>query len=127
MKLNILMVLNAIVAGVFGIAFVLVPKWLVSQYGVTADAPLTYMAQLFGAALIALAVATWMARNATDSTARQAIIVGLATGNTVGFVVALIGQLGAVVNALGWLTVVIYFVLALGFAYFVVRGPAPAA
>jgi hypothetical protein len=36
----------------------------------------------------------------------------------VGFVLALVGQLGNVVNALGWLTVAIYLLLALGFGYF---------
>jgi hypothetical protein len=121
MKLNILMVLNAIVAGVFGVAFVGVPGRVVSLYGVTPDAPLIYVARLFGAALIVLAVVTWMARNATDSDARRAIVFGLATGNIVGFFVALIGQLGAVVNALGWFTVVIYFLLALGFGFFALR------
>jgi hypothetical protein len=124
MRLNILMVLNAIVAGVFGVVFVLVPGWLVSLYGVTADASLTYVAQLFGAALIALAVVTWMARNAADSDARRAIVLGLAIGNIVGFVVALIGQFGAVVNTLGWSTVVIYLLLALGFGFFALRKPA---
>ena len=124
MRLNILMVLNAIVAGVFGVVFVLVPGRLVSLYGVTADASLTYVAQLFGAALIALAVVTWMARNAADSDARRAIVLGLAIGNIVGFVIALIGQLGAVVNALGWSTVVIYLLLALGFGFFALRKPA---
>lgn len=115
MKLNVLMICNAIVAGVFGIAFALAPGWVVSLYGVAPDAQLGYVAQLFGAALIVLAVVTWMARDAADSDARQAIVVGLAVGDSVGFVVALIGQLGAVVNPLGWSSVAIYGLLAAGF------------
>ena len=126
MKLSALMIVNAVVAAVFGIAFVVVPGQLVSLYGVTGDAPLRYVGQLFGAALLVLAVVTWLARNAPASAARQAIVLGLATGNTVGFVVALIGQLGGVVNARGWSTVVIYLVLALGFGYVALRRPAPA-
>jgi hypothetical protein len=39
MKVNALMVVNAIVAGLFGIGFVLVPAQLLSQYGITTDAP----------------------------------------------------------------------------------------
>ena len=126
MRLNALMVVNAVVATVFGIAFVIVPGQVASLYGVTGDAPLRYVGQLFGSALLVLAVVTWLARNAPDSAARQAIVLGLATGNTVGFVVALIGQLGGVVNARGWSTVVIYLVLALGFGYVALRRPAPA-
>jgi hypothetical protein len=127
MKLNVLMMVNAVIAAVFGIAFVVVAGPLVSLYGVTADAPFRYVGQLFGSALVALAIVTWQARNAADSDARRAIVLGLAIGNTVGFVVALIGQLGAVVNALGWSTVVIYVLLALGFWYFALQRQAPAA
>jgi quinol-cytochrome oxidoreductase complex cytochrome b subunit len=127
MKLNALLMVNAVIAAAFGIAFVIVPGPLVALYGVTADAALRYVGQLLGAALVVLAVVTWLARNATDSDARRAIVLGLAIGSTVGFVVALLGQLGGVVNALGWSTVAIYLLLALGFAYFALRRPAPAA
>jgi hypothetical protein len=127
MKLNAMMMVNAVVAAVFGVAFVIVPGQLASLYGVTADAPLRYVGQLFGSALLALAIVTWLARNATDSDARRAIVHALAIGNTVGFVVALLGQFGGVVNALGWSTVAIYLLLALGFVYFALRRPAPAA
>jgi hypothetical protein len=72
-------------------------------------------------------VLTWSVRNAPDSEARRAILLALLVGDAVGFIVALIGQLGGVVNALGWLTVVIYLLLAIGFAYFrFAGGPAPA-
>jgi hypothetical protein len=74
--------------------------------------------QLFGAALIGFAVLTWAARNATDSDAGRAILLALCVGDAIGFVVALVGQLGGVVNTLGWSTVAIYLVLALGFGYF---------
>jgi hypothetical protein len=126
MRLNALMVVNAVGAAVFGIAFVIVPGQVASLYGVTGDAPLRYVGQLFGSALLVLAVVTWLARNATDSDARRAIVLGLAIGNTVGFVVALLGQLSRVVDALGWSTVVIYLLLALGFGYFALRRAAPA-
>lgn len=118
MKLNTLMVINAIVAAVFGIAFVLVPAQVITLYGLTADAPLKYVGQLFGAALVGFAILTWSARNATDSDARKAIVLALFISNGIGFIVALIGQLAGVVNSLGWSTVVIYLVLAAGFGYF---------
>ncbi len=76
------------------------------------------MGQLFGAALIGFAALTWTARNATDSDAGRAILLALFVADAIGFAVALIGQLGGIVNALGWSTVVIYLVLALGFGYF---------
>jgi hypothetical protein len=118
MKLSTVMVINAIVAFMFGIAFVVVPAPLVSLYGVTADPALKYLGQLFGAALLAIALVAWSARNAPDSDARSAIALGLFVGYAIGFIVALIGQLNNVVNALGWLNVVIYLVLTFGYGYY---------
>ena len=124
MKLSTLMTTNAVVAAVFGIAFVLVPAQVMSLYGVEESAALNHVGQLFGASLISLAVLTWSARNAAQSAARKAIVLALFFGEAVGFLLALIGQLTNVVSALGWSTVAIYLLLALGFGYFQFARPA---
>lgn len=118
MKLSAFMSINAIIAVVFGLGFLIVPGQVMAYYGIMADAPLEYVGQLFGAALLAFAVLTWSARNAADSDARRAILLALFVGDGIGFIVALVRQLSGVVNAVGWSTVVIYLLLALGFAYF---------
>ena len=124
MKLKTLMIINTIVAIVFGITFVIVPAQVYSLYDITADERLIYMGRLFGAALLGFGLLTWMARNSTDSDARKAILYALFTSDCIGFVVALIGQINNVVNALGWSTVGIYLLLALGFGYFQFVKPA---
>jgi FtsH-binding integral membrane protein len=116
--LSTLMVVNALIAAVFGVAFVVLPGQVTALYGPEVTPQLEYVAQLFGAALLAFAVLTWTARTAPDSEARRAILLALFIGDGVGFVVSLIGQLSGVMNALGWSTVVIYLLLALGFGYF---------
>ncbi|MFC1819902.1 hypothetical protein ACFLZG_02300, partial [Thermodesulfobacteriota bacterium] len=63
-------------------------------------------------------VLTWCARKAEESEGRRAIILALFISDAIGFIVALIGQLSGAVNALGWSTVIIYLLLALGFGYF---------
>ena len=118
MKISTLMVINAVISIVFGIAFAVLPAQVVSLYGATAEAPLKYTGQLFGAALITFAILTWSARNAADSEARRAIVLALFIGHGIGFIVSLIGQISGVVNTLGWSTVVIYLFLSLGFGYF---------
>ena len=118
-----LMVINTIVALIFGIAFVLVPETVVSLYGVIASPQLLYMGQLFGGALIGFGVLTWLARSMAVADARKAIIPALFIGHGVGFVVALIGQIRWVVNAIGWSTVAIYLLLALGFGSFWMKKP----
>jgi hypothetical protein len=116
-KLSNLLVVAAALGAVFGVAFVVASGPLLSIYGITLDKAGTLVAQLFGAALISLAVLNWLARNVTDPAARQAVVLGNLAGDVVGFVVILLGQLAGITNALGWSNVAIYLLLALGFAY----------
>jgi len=118
MKLNMFMAIVAVVAGLFGLGFVFSPEQVLSYYGATSDAAANYMAQLFGAALLGFAAILWLCKDAEDSAVRQAILLGLFVAEGVGFVVALITQLRGGINALGWSTVIIYLLFALGFGYF---------
>jgi len=116
-RLNVLLLVAAVIAGVFGVAFVVASGPLLSVYGVTLDKAGTLVAQLFGASLIGVAVLNWLARNVTDPDARRAVVVANLTQDGVGFVVILIGQLAGIPNALGWSNVAIYLLLALAFGY----------
>lgn len=102
--------------GVFGVAFVVATGPVLAIYGITLDEAGTLVAQLFGALLISFAVLNWFARNVTDPEARQAVVFGNLAADVVGLVVILIGQLAGIANALGWSSVAIYLLLALGSA-----------
>ena len=118
MKLSTLFTGNAIVSALFGLTFVSVPETAMSFYGATLSPGGALVARLFGAVLLGIAVLTWFARNAGESEARKAIILSRFVCETAGFIVALFGQLAGAVNALGWSTVAIYLLFALGFGYF---------
>jgi hypothetical protein len=61
----------------------------------------------------------WFARNAARSEiALRALVLAITIGDTLGFVITLLAQLGGLANALGWVTVALYLLLALGFGYF---------
>ena len=126
MKLGNLFVVNAVIAGLFGLAFVFAPAQLLAQYGLVVDAGFGLVAQLFGAALVGYAILTWLVRKAGDSEARRAIVLALFISDGVAFVLALMAQLKGLVNSLGWSTVAIYLLLALGFAYFHFAKPSEA-
>lgn len=118
MKLRNLFIVNAVLALVFGAWLVLAPASLVSLYGGTLSEAGILVARLCGAAFLGICVLTWSARNATDSDVRRAIVLAYFIANAIGFVVALLGQLAGVPNALGWSIVAIYLLLALGYGYF---------
>jgi MFS family permease len=118
MKIKVLFISTAIVAFVFGVAFVIIPAQVYSLYGIESSAGMNYMGQLFGASLIGFGLLAWVARNAADSDSRRAIILAFFISDGVGFVVALIGQLNDILGSLGWLTVAIYLLFTIGYGYF---------
>jgi hypothetical protein len=118
MKLNTLLTINTIIAAVFGLAFVVAPTPTGLMYGLPPNPAAAYLGQLLGAVFIGIGVMTWMARKDVGSVALRAIVLALFISNCIGFVVALVNQLAGVVNALGWGSVALYLVLALGYAYF---------
>jgi hypothetical protein len=110
------MIVSAVVYVIIGIAFVLAPGFVLALYGGMSMEPLTD--HLFGAALIGFAVLNGLARNAKAGEALRPIILANLVFNTIAFIVILLQQLSGAVNALGWSSVVISLLLALGFAYF---------
>ena len=117
MKIKTFLIINAVIAAVFGIAFIVIPEQLLLLYGNT-NAAMEYLGQLFGAALIGFAILTWLVRDSQNNEMLKAITLALSVSYAIGFVAALVGQLNGVLNELGWSTVVIYFFLSLGFGYF---------
>ena len=118
MKLSNLLVVNAIVALVYGISFVLAPATVLSLYGMTQGPSEALAGQYFGVALIAIGLLTWFARNVADSEAQRAIILALLIADVIGVIVSVLGTVSGPMNAVGWSAVGIYVLLALGFGYF---------
>ncbi|MBI3733144.1 MAG: hypothetical protein HY259_06760 [Chloroflexi bacterium] len=118
MTLRNLLTVSSILGLLFGLGAVLAPGPVTSLYGANLNLSGTVVAQFYGAALIGLGTLGWLARDFTDAQALRAVVLSSLIADTIGFLVALLGQLAGGANSLGWSTVVIYLLLALGFAYF---------
>ncbi len=118
MKLGTFMAIAAVIAFVFGLAFILVPVQTMAMYGVTLDVGGQWLGRYLGSAFIGIAVLNWFARNAAQNGAKRAIILGFFVLSITGLIVAVLDGLYGSGNALVWSTVVIYLFLALGFGYF---------
>ena len=124
MKLKTLFIINFVVCLVFGIGFVFLPEKVISLYGnEVVTGQFKFIGQLFGSSLLTFGVISWLARNSTESNARDAILLSFFLGDLVGFIISLINQISGVVNALNWSTVAIYLLLSLGFGYFYFKKP----
>ena len=125
MKLKSLMIIKALVCLGMGVPILAVPIFFYSLFGIKIDAAGALIGREYGAALIGNLLVTWFARNAVDSDARRAIILGLCIYDLIGFIFFLIAQLTGMMNPLGWLAVVIYLFFAVGFGYFYFKNPKP--
>lgn len=109
----------AILSFLFGLGFMLIPGPLVTLYNVQLDEAGRLVGQLYGATLFGFGLLNWFARDFTDGSVQRPLLTANFLTASLGFLFSLIGQLGGVanVNALGWSTVLLYLLLALGFGY----------
>ncbi len=115
---------KAVICVVFGLGFVLLPDTLLFFYAISAGPGGIFMTRLFGASFIVIGLLLWLARYTTDPTTRRVVALAVFVGDAVGFIIALLAQLSGTANALGWSTVALYLVLALGFGSFLMPGKA---
>lgn len=118
MKLTTFLSIVGVVAILFGIGFVAAPAEVLAQYGIAADRYTAFISRFFGVALINVGLVAWLARGIVDTLGRRSIVLAGLIGNVLGFLVALEGQINGLANALGWSTVLIYGLFAIGFACF---------
>lgn len=124
MKFSTVLLVNAIVALVYGIALVLLPATVLSIYGVTPGPAVNLASQLFGVELLHVGLLCWLVRNVSESVVQRAFIIASLIAQVVGVIVSVMGTLSGVFNAVGWSAVAIFLLLALGYAYLQFMKPA---
>lgn len=109
----------SIVAFLFALGFIFMPGQVMSFYNVELNAGGILIGRLFGAALLGFGLLNWFGRDFSENGAKQTVLTANLASDALGFIFMLIGQLGGVpgINALGWSSVLIYLLLAAGFAY----------
>lgn len=118
MSFKLLLTVTGVIGVLFGLGFLLAPAPVLAQYGVQTDPAGLFVGQLFGAALLELGLVFFLARRVEDPNTMRVIALGACIGELAGLWVALRIQLTGLTNAMGWSTVVIYGLLALGFGRF---------
>ena len=119
MNLNSFLTLAAIVAAVFGLAFLVVPSGLVGLYGVSLTPATAVVGRIAGSVILGFAIVFWGARNGSGAEAFKAVMMGGFVANVLDGLILLHATATGLLNALGWLQVLINGALAAGFAYFI--------
>jgi hypothetical protein len=112
-----LFVLNAVIAGFYGIALLAVTEPILDIYGVDANDDGVYMARWFGLGLIASGLITWLTREAADTPTGRAIGRALSVTYGIGVLLALWGTIFGPFNALGLVAVTLNLLLGSAFAW----------
>jgi hypothetical protein len=123
MRPNTVFLIGGILALAFGLCFLLVPGVVLPMYGVSPDAATLLMSRFFGVALVQLGLSLYLLREVREPVVVRALALAGVVGSACGMLVALLGVLGGVTNALGWSTVAIYGFLLLGYAGCLRREP----
>ena len=117
MSLTTVFIFNAIAALGYAAGLLIIPATLNSWHGIATDPSSILMSRYFGVALLGIGLVTWLARDANESKARDALTLGLPISYIAGLVLSLQATLSGQMSALGWLPVVVYTLLILGFGY----------
>lgn len=118
MKLRNLYMLNTALGLIFALGLLLMTPLMLKMFGMDNTNDAQTLAKFLAAELTVSALITLFAMDVTDFKARRAINLANMFGAGLGTVVALNATLTGVMSGMGWLVVVIYAVIALGFAYF---------
>jgi len=125
MNSKIYFTITAILATIYGIAFLLFPGPSLALYGVTGQPSASLNIQFFGSALISLAVISAFARNFQDWDAVRGVLYGFMIGDVAGLWVNGVGTRLGLLNSLAWSSTVIYVLLIIGALYCLRNLPKP--
>lgn len=124
MRLSTLLLFGGLLALVFGLGFLLVPRPMLTLYGIPTDPSLVMMTRFFGAALVQIGLVLYLIRDVGDPRTQRGVVIGSFIGSVAGLVVALTGQFWGLVNQFGWSTVAIYALLTFGYGSIMFGRPA---
>ena len=117
MKFTTLLTINSILAFAGGSACVLMPAQLLASYDVSLAPMGLIIYQFWGVTLIGLGMVTWFARSIQESALQIKFALALFITNGLSCIMSIRGQFAGA-NTFGWFTVLLFFLLTLGFGTF---------
>jgi hypothetical protein len=100
---------------VFGAGWLIMPNFMARYWGMVPNEILDYMGRRYGAVLIGLGVTVWLARNALNTQARRALMIGAFVALVPTSALSLYGALALGLNA--WAPFVVELIITVGIAW----------
>lgn len=118
MKLKYVLMVNAVIALVFGIPFVVAADQSMQVYGLSMCTDGLGLVRYYGGSLVFTGLLAWLMKDTQEVAAQRNLCLSLVIGCVIGCCVALYNQLAVAILGLVWLTVAIYAAFALIYGYF---------
>ena len=122
MSSKLVLTASAAAFGIFGAGWLLVPRMLYGYWAIAGDTN-QYMGRRYGAFMLGLMVISWLARKASNTQARHAILVGSLVCWVITDALSVYGALALGLNA--WWPVAVESALVAGFAWVLLIRPEP--
>jgi hypothetical protein len=125
MSYKFLFVLNALVAVALGAVFLIVPDRALGFFETETYAATLLVARFFGSALLALGLVLWFAKDSAEESVQKGMAIALLISAVLGLIVNVIGisPASGVIRANGWITIIVYVLFALGYAFMIFLKP----
>jgi hypothetical protein len=124
MKLRHLFTINLFLAAFFGFSCVLFPAWALRLYGADVNLSAIWMTRMAGGSILGFGTLMAFGRTSASAEARRAIALALCVQDLVGMLASLEIQWHGGCNALGWSNPILYALLTLAYAWFMLVRPA---
>jgi hypothetical protein len=122
MSINTFLKIGGAVAILFGIGWLVFPRFMAHTYGVPTIGGEILVTRFLGLTSIAWGLVAVLVSQSTDWTALRGAAVGSAVGNILGVIVSARYTINGALNAAGRSAVILYGIFFLGFAYYAMSG-----
>ena len=118
MKLRHFFTINLFFAVFFGLACALFPRWVFQLYGLPSDEAAVWVGRLIGGSILGYATLMGFGRRSATVEARKAIALAMFVQDAISSIASVELLLTGKSNAFCWLSLALYILLTLGYAYF---------
>ena len=123
MNYRTIFIINAFIAALLGLGFLVVPGRILDQFGVDEYAATKLISQFFGTALLGLGLLLWFARDVGDANLQKGMAIALLVGAAASLVITVFGTTSGVLRSNWWIAMIVYAILGLAYAYLVFQKP----
>ena len=122
MKLSTFAIIIAILSFAFGLGFVLSPVNLLAHYGISLDSGGAILGRYFGVSTLFLGAIFWFNRQipVKEKSWHNLLLCNLLY-NILQLIITIMPVLSGEANSLGWTSVAIFFLFAIGSVYFLMQ------